>query len=134
MPTSIVNYLGELRTECTHEKSGEKFITDAPTDNNGKGEAFSPTDLLATSYASCMITIMGIYCNNNGLTFKNAKAEVTKIMGSNPRRVSKIEIYIDLSGNDWTEEERTRVIRAGEACPVAKSVSEALEVELTYNF
>jgi len=129
MITSTVEYLGDLRTKCTHLKSGTEILTDAPVDNKGKGEAFSPTDLVATAYASCMITIIGIYCNEHGINFKSAKANVQKIMESNPRRVGKIVIHLDLSGNNWTDLEAEKAIRAGKACPVAKTVSENVEVE-----
>lgn len=134
MATSKVEYLGGLRTKCTHLKSGTEIITDAPTDNNGKGEAFSPTDLVATAYASCMITIIGIYCDQNGLEFKHGNASINKVMGSGPRRIERLEISMDLSGNNWNEDERQKVIRAGEACPVAKSVSAEMEVEIIYTF
>ena len=132
MATSKVTYLGDLRTSCEHLASGSTIITDAPIDNNGKGEAFSPTDLVATSYASCMFTIMGIYCNNHGLEMKHGEATVTKIMGSAPRRIEKIVIDIDLSGNQWDELEAKKVIAAGKACPVAKTLGDNVEVEFTF--
>ena len=134
MATSKVEYLGELRTKCTHLKSGTEIFTDAPTDNNGKGEVFSPTDLLATAYGSCMLTIIGIYCNNHNLEFKHGNAEVNKIMGVDPRRVAKLEINLDLSGNGWDEHTQLVVKRAGEACPVAKSVDPLMEIEFNYQF
>lgn len=131
MITSKVEYLGGLRTEATHVASGNKIITDAPVDNFGKGEAFSPTDLLATSYASCLLTIVGIYCQNHGLSFSKGNAEVTKIMSADsPRRVQKIILKIDLSGNGWNEDEQKRAIAAGKACPVAKTLGDNVEVEL----
>ena len=132
MATASIEYLGNLRTKCKHLKSGKEIITDAPTDNNGKGDAFSPTDLLATSYVSCMITIMGIYCDKNDIPFDHAKAEMTKSMASGPRRVEKIQIEMDLSGNGWTPEQIEKIIVAGEACPVAKSVSDSIELEINY--
>jgi len=131
MITSKVDYLGGLRTEATHLASGNKIITDAPVDNFGKGEAFSPTDLLATSYASCLLTIIGIYCQNHNLHFNKGNVEVTKIMSTDsPRRVQKIILKIDLSGNDWNEEEQKRVVAAGKACPVAKTLGDNVDVEL----
>lgn len=131
MITSKVEYLGGLRTEATHIASGNKIITDAPIDNFGKGEAFSPTDLLATSYASCLLTIVGIYCQNHGLNFTKGSADVTKIMSSDsPRRVQKLILKIDLSGNGWNEDEQKRAIVAGKACPVAKTLGDNVEVEL----
>ncbi len=134
MTTSKVEYLGGLRTECTHVKSGETIITDAPTDNNGKGEAFSPTDLVATAYASCMLTIVGIYCEKNKIPFVHASAAVKKTMVSNPRRIGKIEIDIDFSKNGWDKSVQEKIIRVGEACPVAKSVSDSTETVFTYAF
>ena len=103
MPTSTVKYLGGLRTECTHLQSGTVIHTDAPTDNHGKGEKFSPTDLVATAYASCMVSLIGIYCNEHGLSYENGSATVTKIMAANPRRIGKLVIEMDLSNNGWDE-------------------------------
>src|SRR5690606_4392712 len=97
--TSKVTYLGELRTECEHLASGNKIITDAPLDNQGKAEAFSPTDTVATALASCMFTIMGIKARDMSLDLQNSYAEVTKIMASNPRRISRIEINFYLPSN-----------------------------------
>lgn len=130
MATATVKYLGGLRTECTHLASGTVIQTDAPTDNNGKGEKFSPTDLVATAYASCVMTIMGIYCEQHGYPFTHAEASVTKIMASSPRRIGKIIIELDLRGNGWDAETAEKVIRAGKACPVAKSVDPEIEIEL----
>ena len=92
MATSIVYYSSELRTESTHLQSGETYITDAPIDNEGKGEAFSPTDIIATGLANCMLTIMGIVATRKSLDIEGTKAEVTKIMGTEPRRISEIKI------------------------------------------
>lgn len=132
MKTAKSTYLGNLRISSTHIKSGTVIETDAPVDNHGKGTRFSPTDLMATSYMNCMITIIGIYCDNHGLEFKHCEGEMEKIMGSNPRRVSGINITLDLSGNGWTDEEKKRVEAAGRACPVAKSVSDALEANIEF--
>lgn len=134
MITSKVTYLGNLRTSCEHLASGTKIITDAPVDNHGKGEAFSPTDLVATSFASCMITIIGIYCDNHQLNFQHAEAAVTKIMGSNPRKIAKLVITLDLSGNGWEEKTQQKIIAAGKACPVAKTLEGNIEVEYTFTF
>lgn len=132
MSTARVEYLGALRTKCTHLQSGTEIITDAPVDNNGKGEAFSPTDLVATAYASCMMTIIGIYCQSHDLTFERATAEVVKVMASAPRRISEIHIEMDLRGNGWSKEEQEKVLRAAKACPVAQSVSE--EILIVFDF
>lgn len=134
MTTSTVEYLGGLRTSCTHTQSQTKIITDAPIDNNGKGEAFSPTDLIATAYASCMITIMGIFAENHSINFTNAKAEVQKIMEASPRRIGKIVIKMDLTGNNWDNATAEKVIRAGKACPVAKTLGDNIEVEFEYSY
>ena len=130
--TSKVTYLGDLRTSCTHLASGTQIITDAPIDNHGKGEAFSPTDLVATSLASCMITIMGIYCNEHQIAFKHAEASIAKIMASAPRRIEKIVVELDLSDNNWDETTRKKVIAAGKACPVAKTLDGNVEMEFLF--
>lgn len=132
MATAEVTYLGGLRTECAHLASGTVIYTDPPVDNHGKGEQFSPTDLVATAYASCMITIMGIYCMEHSHSFEKAKASVTKIMAASPRRIGKLVIEMDLRGNGWDALTTEKVIRAGKACPVAKSVDPELEIELTF--
>ncbi|MGB0850252.1 MAG: OsmC family protein [Bacteroidia bacterium] len=119
--TSKVRYKGNLRTECEHVKSGSIIYTDAPTDNNGKGELFSPTDLVATALASCMITVMGIKANQSNIAFENVSADVVKVMGSGPRRIieSKVEVVVE---ENWTEKERTLMEFTGKNCPVAKSL------------
>lgn len=134
MATSKVEYNGNLRTTCTHLKSGQQIITDAPTDNNGKGEAFSPTDLVATAFVSCMLTIVGIHCDKNGHSFENGRAEVTKVMGDAPRRIARLEIDLNLSGNGWDEALCERIKRVAEACPVAQSVHPDIEVIVNYKF
>jgi putative redox protein len=131
MITSEVEYLGNLRTKCRHLSSGTEILTDAPIDNQGKGEAFSPTDLVATAYASCMITIMGIFCREHSIRFDFAKASVQKIMESNPRRIGKIIIHMDFIGNNWSDLEAEKVLRAGKACPVAKTLGDNVEVEFS---
>lgn len=134
MSTAKVEYLGNLRTKATHLQSGTEIITDAPVDNNGKGEAFSPTDLVATAYVSCMFTIIGIYCNEHGLTFEHGTANVTKVMASSPRRIAEIKIEMQLAGNGWTSDEQEKIIRAAKACPVAKSVHETINISFEYIF
>lgn len=130
MATSEVTYLGGLRTSARHLASGTVIETDAPVDNNGKGEKFSPTDLVATSYASCMLTIIGIYCAQHGHSFEHGKASVNKIMSAAPRKIEKLEIAMDLSGNGWDAETAEKVIRAAKACPVARSVDPEMTIEL----
>ncbi|MFK7787522.1 MAG: OsmC family protein [Crocinitomicaceae bacterium] len=134
MATARIEYLGGLRTKCTHIKSGTEILTDAPVDNHGKGEAFSPTDLVATAYISCMMTIVGIYCNKNNVEMIGGTGEVTKSMVSGPRRIEQLEIELDFSMNDWSEDVQAGVVAAAEACPVAKSVSEGMIVNTKYTF
>ena len=122
MPTSIVYYSGNLRTESTHIQSGENYITDAPTDNQGKGKAFSPTDLIATSLANCMLTIMGIIAKRESLQIEGTRAEVTKIMGKNPRCISEIKIDFQFP-RDYGDEEKKLLEEGALNCPVAKSLS-----------
>ena len=100
------NYLGELRVSSTHIASNTKIITDAPIDNNGKGESFSPTDLVATALGTCMITVMGIYAEKNGILMPNVYSRTNKIMTSNPRKISKLKIEIIFEGNKLSEREK----------------------------
>lgn len=130
--TSKVVYLGNLRTSCTHLSSGTTIITDAPVDNHGKGEAFSPTDLVATSLASCMITIMGIYCQEHEVEFNFCEASILKIMAASPRRIEKVIVEMDLKGNDWDEKTLQKVIAAGRACPVARTLEGKVELEFKF--
>ena len=120
--TSHVIYLGDLRAESTHIQSGEKILTDAPVDNHGKGEAFSPTDLMTTSLANCMITIMGIAANNHNINITGTRADVTKHMGADPRRVSQIDISITMPQQSYNEKEKKILERAGLTCPVSYSL------------
>ncbi|HWY99023.1 MAG TPA: OsmC family protein [Bacteroidia bacterium] len=122
MATSKIIYTGELRTEATHLASGSKIITDAPLDNYGKGQAFSPTDLLATSLANCMLTVMGITANTHGINMYGAVAEVTKVMAVNPRRVSEVHIKITMPAKNYTDKEKSMLENAGRTCPVAQSL------------
>ena len=120
---SKVEYLGNLRTKATHLKSGNIILTDAPIDNNGKGEAFSPTDLVATSLASCAMTIMGIVADRHDLDINDAYAEVDKLMSSNPRRIGEIIIKIYLNGTRLNNESREKLERAAKLCPVSGSLN-----------
>ena len=131
--TSKVIYNGGLRTECTHLKSGDSFVTDAPTDNNGLGQAFSPTDTVATGLASCMLTMMGIKANDLDVDIKSSTAEVTKHMSASPRRISKIEVTLSLPAN-ISEKNRKILERTAETCPVHYSLHPDIEKEITYNW
>ena len=131
--TSKVTYAGELRTTCVHLRSGNEFITDAPIDNQGLGQAFSPTDTVATSLASCMITIMGIKARDLDIDLAGSTAEVTKHMASNPRRISKIEVNLELP-SDISEKNRTLLERAGNTCPIHYSLHPDIEKVITFNW
>lgn len=132
MSTSTVTYLGDLRTEATHLQSGEKIITDAPVDNEGKGEAFSPTDLCATSLATCIMTIMGIAARNRNIDIIGTTAEVTKIMGADPRRINEIRIDIHFPDH-ISEKDRTILQRVADHCPVGNSLSADLIETVNYS-
>jgi uncharacterized OsmC-like protein len=131
--TSKVTYTGELRTSCEHLKSGDTFITDAPTDNNGLGAAFSPTDTVATGLASCILTIMGIKARGLEVDLLNATAEVTKHMASEPRRISKIEIDLSLP-KIVSEKNRKILIHTANTCPVHYSLHPEIEKVITFNW
>ncbi len=126
-----VLYSGNLRTEATHLASNQKIITDAPIDNHGKGEAFSPTDLVATSLASCMMTIMGIIADRNQINIDGATAEVKKNMGENPRRISEIRIEFNFF-KTISIEDRRKLERAARSCPVSNSLSKNLSEKLNF--
>lgn len=128
-----IKYTGDLRTTATHVSSGSKIITDAPLDNKGKGEKFSPTDLFATALGSCMLTIMGITAQTHGINIDDTEITVKKIMGVNPRRVSCIEITINIF-NDISEKDRKLLIKAAHHCPVSKSISPDIKEDVTFNF
>jgi len=132
--TSRVIYSGGLRTEAVHEKSGNKIITDAPTDNHGKGEAFSPTDLMATSLATCMLTVMGIACEARNMNMDGAAAEVTKIMAANPRRVAEIHVKITMPAKGYTDEQKKILEHTAHTCPVAQSLHPNLIQNITFVF
>lgn len=131
--TSKVEYKGNLRTEALHLKSNNKLITDAPIDNNGKGEAFSPTDLVATALASCALTVMGIKANSLGFDLEQASAEIEKVMASSPRRIAEVRIEFRLKQNC---DEHTRMIleKTAYTCPVAKSLNSELKQTLSFNW
>lgn len=135
MSHSIENkYVGELRTESTHLKSSNVIITDAPTDNNGKGNAFSPTDLVASALCSCMTTVMGICANKNQFDLPNSTAHITKVMSSHPRRISKIIVEINFDSNNLSEQNIEKLIAVAKGCPVAQSLSSDLVQEVRFNF
>lgn len=132
MITSKITYLGDLRTRCEHVRSGQNIITDAPVDNNGKGEAFSPTDLTATSLGTCMVTIMGISANNYGLSIDGTELEVTKIMSSAPRKIAEIVITFTMPVNTYTEKDKKLLEAAARTCPVALSLHPDIKQNITF--
>ncbi len=132
MTASIV-YTGNLRCTAQHLQSGTVIESDAPTDNRGKGEKFSPTDLLCVSLATCMLTTMAIKATELQVDLTNAKADVTKHMLSNPRRVGKIEVAVNLPANG-TENDRKILEKTGDNCPVMKSIHPEIEVIVSYNW
>ena len=131
--TASIIYTGNLRCQAEHIQSKTQIETDAPTDNHGKGERFSPTDMLCVSLATCMLTTMGIKAADMNVDITNAKAEVTKHMASDPRRVAKIEVEVFLPANG-DEKERLILEKTGNNCPVAKSVHPDIELVLNYKW
>jgi uncharacterized OsmC-like protein len=131
--TSKVTYLGDLRTSSMHIQSGTEIISDAPVDNNGKGEAFSPTDTVANALASCMMTIMGIKARDLNVDFKGSTAAVTKIMNADPRRIGAIEIVFEMQGVTESKD-RTILERAAMTCPVFLSLNTDIEKRISFNW
>ncbi|WP_318639933.1 OsmC family protein [Flavobacterium ardleyense] len=131
--TTSVTYLGNLRTSSVHLQSGDTMLTDAPTDNNGKGEAFSPTDTVANALATCMFTIMAIKCNAMDVDLVGSTAAVTKIMAEGPRRISKIKIVFEMA---CQADEKTRTIleKIAFTCPVHLSLHPDIERDVTFNW
>ena len=133
--TSSTEYLGGLRARSTHQRSGNTIITDAPQDNNGKGDAFSPTDLTATSLVTCMITVMGIAAEKSDLDFGKVSGNVEKIMEDNPRRIVGLNVEIQFSGNELPQTKKDFLERIALNCPVAKSLHPDIiqNVRFVYN-
>jgi putative redox protein len=134
MATMKINYTGNLRTEAIHIKSGSTIITDAPVDNMGKGEAFSPTDLLCASLGTCMLTTMDIAAQKNEFRLHFVSMEVTKVMASDPRRVAEILVVMDLSAGKYSAEQKEIIEKAALNCPVAKSLHTGLKQEVNFNY
>lgn len=133
MATVKTIYKGDLRTEAEHLQSGTKLLTDAPTDNNGKGEAFSPTDLLATALGSCMLTIMGIASRTHGFDIEGTVVNTTKVMGTAPRRV--VEIVVELNfPHDYEEKHKHIIEAAAKECPAANSLHPDLKQTIIFNY
>lgn len=132
---STIVYNGELRTTATHLASGTVIQTDPPIDNQGKGESFSPTDLVATALGSCMLTIMGIKARDSKWAIEGTKAGIVKIMGTDPRRITEIHVTFDFpAGHDLDEKARTILERAAYTCPVAYSIHPDIKQVITFNW
>lgn len=133
MITSKITYNGELRTTCEHIRSGDTFMTDAPLDNNGLGQAFSPTDTVATGLGSCMITVMGLKAQSLGVDLTNSSVEITKGMASNPRRIARIEAKLSLP-SDVSKKHRKILQNTANTCPVHYSLHPDIEKIITFSW
>jgi uncharacterized OsmC-like protein len=134
MKISNITYLGGLRTEAKHLKSGKIILTDAPPDNNGKGEAFSPTDLMSTSLGSCMLTVMGIVAERHQLDMAGTTVEITKIMDANPRRVVEIVVDMTFPKNGFSDKDKVLLENTALTCPVAKSLHPDLKQTVHFHW
>lgn len=134
MITVKSKYTGGLSTVATHVKSGNSITTDAPTDNNGKGEAFSPTDLVAAALGSCMMTVMAIAGEKKGFDMSGMHLETNKVMAANPRRISRLEVKFYWDDCTLNVEERDWIKEIGLTCPVAQSLSKELIQDITFYF
>jgi putative redox protein len=126
METTKTKYLGDLRTEMTHVRSGSIIITDAPVDNKGKGEYFSPTDLVASALGSCIFTIMGIAAREHGFSIDGGSCKITKIMTDKPRKIGEIVIEFDFTANSYSDKEKKILDYCVKTCPVALSLNESV--------
>lgn len=133
MATSNITYVGDLRTVCIHLQSGNQILTDAPTDNHGKGEAFSPTDLVATALGSCMVSIMGIKSKDLNVDLKDSTVSITKIMQAEPRKISKIEVILNMA-IETSEKNKTILERAAMTCPILLSLHPDIEKDVVFNW
>jgi len=134
METAKTKYLGDLRTEILHVRSGSIIVTDAPVDNKGKGEKFSPTDMLASALGSCILTIMGIAAREHFFSIEGTSCSITKIMAENPRRVGEVKIEFDMTSQSYTDKQKRILEYCVKTCPVALSLSESLVQNVTLRF
>jgi uncharacterized OsmC-like protein len=134
MNTSEIVYVGELRTQATHIRSGNMIITDAPVDNHGKGEAFSPTDLVATALGSCMVSIMGILANAHNIDILGTRVEIMKHMVADPRRIGAIDIDIYFPKKNYSDKDKKMLEHAALTCPVAKSLHPEIHQNVNFNW
>lgn len=134
MTTLTTVYQGSLRTENIHTRSGQIVITDAPVDNNGRGEAFSPTDLVCTALSTCMLTTMGILAEREGIDMRGMRAEVLKIMASSPRKIAEIQVTLSMDNLVATDVQKQKLRNTALTCPVALSLDESVKQTVTFNF
>ncbi|TAL66545.1 MAG: OsmC family peroxiredoxin [Bacteroidetes bacterium] len=126
METARTKYFGDLRTEIVHVRSGSVITTDAPVDNKGKGENFSPTDMVASALGSCIFTIMGIAAREHGFSIDGSTCKITKIMTDSPRKIGEIKIDFDFTGNDYSDKQKKILEHCVKTCPVALSLNESV--------
>ncbi len=134
MPTVTAEYLGNLRSTCTHVASGATILTDAPVDNHGKGEAFSPTDLCATALGTCAMTVMAIYAEQNGLDITGMRLEITKIMGIGPRRITAVEVVCLMPQRPYSAEDKSALEKSMHACPMCYSLHPDIKVVFDFRW
>ena len=134
MATVSATYLGDLRVECVHNQSGTRIITDAPTDNPGKGASFSPTDLCATALGACAMTIIGIYAQSHGVDITGTTMNITKTMSADPRRIGKVEVVFDMPDRDYSQKEKTIMERCTQTCPVHLTLHPDVEQVFTFHW
>ncbi len=134
MTTIKAKYLGDLRIECTHTQSNTTIITDAPKDNNGKGESFSPTDLCATALGTCVMTITGIYARDHDIDIVGTGIEITKVMNSDPRRIGEIIIDFNMPDKEYSKKEKKIIERIAHSCPVHLSLHPDIKQTFKFNW
>jgi uncharacterized OsmC-like protein len=134
LATVQTTYIGDLRTESIHLQSGSKLITDAPTDNQGRGEAFSPTDLVATAYGACVFTIMGIAAKTHGFSIEGATVETSKVMGTDPRRIVELITQFTFPPNGYSAKHKKILELAAKECPVYNSLHPDLKKTVTFKY
>ncbi len=134
MPNFETIYVGQLRCQNTHLASGTQILTDAPVDNHGKGEAFSPTDLVCVALGTCIMTTIGIWAQNEALPLEGTRLAITKTMHLSPRKIAKIGITIHVANKVLTEEQKARMVHIAHACPVAKSLHPEVEQDIVFEW
>lgn len=134
METAKTKYLGDLRTEITHLKSGSVIITDAPVDNKGNGENFSPTDMVASALGSCIFTIMGIAAREHGFSIDDAKCSITKIMTEAPRKIGEIKIEFEFGDTEYTAKQKKILEYCVTTCPVSLTLNESVFQNVSLKF